>query len=243
MFALALLGCHPAPPRLPHGPPAPELAVRTSRFVLVASARVEYAASGPPAGVTLDEFVLTAWPDRATRARLAMDGAADLLVEAEDTLAARLATDLDLAWSLDPTPIVITSAGRADDDPVDASTIAAKGACFQGAAFLQCAFTRAVRARQAQSKLLVALNDARAHLDDAGKEATSSLGRDVVVYAVGEALRSVSTTYDPQRHFPVRDPDVLAWLTREWPARVHESAADFGARAAREIALSARARR
>jgi hypothetical protein len=248
-LAVALAGCGASrSPPAPHDDRSPpELAVRTSRFRLVASASVEYAMAGPARPATFDAFLATAWPDRATRDRRAIDGAVPLLLDAEDLLGARLATSLELAWSTDPTPLVVTSAGVAPaDDALEAQAIEVNGPCFEGAAILACAFHRAVLARRTASALLVAIDEERSKLDDAGKRATASLVRDVVAFAVGEAVRSVSRAYVPERHFPLLDPDTRTWLTREWPRRLldetrrEESASAFGARAVRELAAGKR---
>lgn len=209
------------PPPLPRSAaalaPTTERALRTSCFVVVAN---------------------------TDRARVAADDGVALLVQAEDALAARLSRDLELPWPQDPVRIVVDADETAD--PLDAPTLDPKGECTQGAAFLTCAFYRAVRAREADSGLLAAVARARAALDDAGKEATKTLERDLTLYAVEEAVRALDRAYVPERHFRavrLADHEVLAWLAREWPKRTasQESAAAFGARAAREIADQAAA--
>jgi hypothetical protein len=290
--AAALLALLPAcararPAPAPRASPAPELAVRTARFVLVANAYVEYQASrarsspaleaseraileglaacsddpcarrvladDPSALHDLPEFLRSQWPPHAERARLAIDRAAGLLAPAEDILAARVATQLELTWPEEPLRIVVTATGQpaGDLDPRDAPTLDAASACFEGAAVLECAFVRAALARRAHSGLLLAIDQARASLDDDGKAATRTVARDAVLVAVSAAVRALSRGYSSERHFArVRagepgdesDPDAIAWLEREWPRkdtgldRPAESPADFGARAVRTIA-------
>ena len=247
----------------------PELAIVTSVFELVASEYVDYAASREgrideaelallraceadacarsalatdAARSDLATFARAEWPAHAWRVRAALDPAGAELAAAEDILGPRLATDLALTWPRERVRIAITASGtqpqeeEADDGPIDASS-----PCFEGAAILDCAFERAVRAAAARSELFLAIERERTHLDERGLARTRNVARDVRLHAVGAAVRLLSHPYVPERHFRAsrrEDPAVFAWLSREWPKRASgaESAADFGARAIRELA-------
>jgi hypothetical protein len=125
-------------------------------------------------------------------------------------------------------------------DPLEAPTIDVRGECFEGAAFLACAYYRAAWARRGQCELLRAIESARVGQRDQrdqsdAKAATANLAEDVIVEAVDLAMRSLSRSYVPERHFRAireRDRDALAWLAREWDKRKEgESAEDFAKRA------------
>jgi hypothetical protein len=197
---------------------------------------------GAEARNALGDFVRARWPAHAAVARAAMDRALALLVPAEDLVASRLAQELELRWREEPFRVEITAGADEDeaDDPTVAPTVGTTSACFDGAAILECLFYRAVSVDAKKSALLMSVARARASLDELGKAKTENLARDIVIFAVGDAVRALSNAYAPGRPFRAarrEEVEAFAWLGREWHKRTEglEGASEFGARAALEV--------
>src|SRR5215472_17954203 len=126
--SVALAACgrpDPVVPPAARDAPARAIAVRTSRFELVASAYIDLAddlwdgrpppppwrvlaacdddacaatAAGPAFAARTAEFTRAVWPSHAAQARGAMQLAQAFLVPAEDAVVLGLSTDLGMAW-------------------------------------------------------------------------------------------------------------------------------------------------
>lgn len=200
----------------------------------------------------LPGFLARHWTRRALLARSAVEGArAALGEETVDPLITRLGKDLALEWP--EAPAVVDIVGDAPAPGRDAPIrmlLATHGQCFAGATgetasvhdarIIDCVLAYATLRLDSRSALAVALaKELRElhHEDDFGRAWTA-----LVVHAVA----TVVTGLEPRHTSPLRRsasaamPQVMEWLTHEWPARMRGGSVALFAKGYADVVAHAR---
>jgi hypothetical protein len=244
LAALLGAGCLGEPPRpslkaMLHHPPADEVVIRTDRFAFHMGAKVD-----------------PTWLPDAERTRAVLGAALATLLEDEDTAVPVLARQLGVAWPDEPLAFEVALRDERDPrspakslgpcDPARASGLPRRlevaSAGEAPGRFFACVLARSFARLEGEGELGKALAPLSR---DGGAEPSHAYGC-VVAVAIGalgvagadgaKAARAI----EADAHLEAAcSPKELAWVSREWIKRVRdeESAAAFGARLARELAV------
>ena len=187
----------------------------------------------PPAGDELDRYLRETWADHEQEARRTLGRTGSPLMDLEDVIAPALATQIGRVWPDEPIVLYMARGARIDPSGREGPVIDAHGECFEGDALLECLFTRAIETMLPESDLGRGIEEARAKLDDHGRDATRAAVPCVAALAVDVAMAAADPRYKPTRRFAAAcAPPVRDWLGDAWVKRMRgdETAKAFGAR-------------
>lgn len=234
--------------------PADEALTRATRSLAACDdARcAEVAVQGTPFGpsylAALPGFLGQGWIKRSRAARGGVESAKAAMGDEVDPMVLRLARDLAIDWPR--TPVVVTVVGDAPEPGPEAPIrvlLAARGACFAGprgedqsvhdARIVDCVLAYAARSLETKSELALSLATALRANGHAGEQERAWTA--LVTHATAAVVTSLERKHVSvlRRSAAAIMPERLAWLAREWPARMRgEKPADFAKRYADAIA-------
>lgn len=190
----------------------------------------------------LPGFLARHWMDRAAAARAGIEIARASIGEEVEPLAAKLATDLAVEWPLSPPVVdVVADAPVAGREAPIRVLLGARGSCFakgkdesermHDARVVDCVLAYAALHLEGRSALALALSrelSARGRSSEMQRAWTA-----LVVHAVATTL----TAWEPKHASVLRRsvsavmPEVMDWLTPEWPSRMRgEAVGSFAGR-------------
>jgi hypothetical protein len=186
-----------------------------------------------PVADGLDRYLRETWADHEQEARRTLGRTGSPLMDLEDVIAPALATQIGRLWPEEPIVVYLARGSRMDPSGREGPVIDAHGECFEGDALLECLFTRAVETMLPDSDLGRGIEEARAKLDEHGRDVTLAAVPCVAALAVDVAMAAADPRYKPTRRFASAcAPSVRDWLGDAWVKRMRgdETAKAFGAK-------------
>jgi hypothetical protein len=187
---------------------------------------------GPSHAAKLGAYLEDHWTDDSDDAQRSVGRVASPVLTFEDLVAPTLASQIGRVWPSDPVDVFVARAQRVDPSGRTGPLLDTQGECFAEGALLECLLTRAVEELLPESDVGRAITEARAKLDDAGREKCETAIACVAALSVDAAVTAALHHYQPTRRFAEACPASLrSWLADNWMKRMKNEieAKAFGA--------------